>query len=201
MREFFITFLKLLLAVLLVPVVFACIISFKNNLVTYPQNYNEFFLWGASAFLLIFLFAYQFWGVFEFGQGIISGIFRFAVPADRVLIKLISFYLIFVLLLFFFVRSVLEVYSQDHFFMFFTGFFFSMHILLVAQQMQDAEKTPIKPSYLFWMSIVVIFNICLITLSLDFILEKSTFVSVFKSVVSMSEGIYRDCFDAITFSR
>jgi hypothetical protein len=200
MKEFFISFFKLLLAVLLVPVVFASIVCFKDNLASYPQNYDEFFLWGASAFLLIFLFAYQFWGVFEFGQGIISGIFKFAAPADRVLVKLLSFYLIFVLVLFFFVRSVLDVSTQDHSFMFFSGFFFAMHMLLVAQQMQDEEKTPIKPSYLFWMSVVVIFNICLVTFSLDMIMDQSTFASVFRSVVNMAQGIYVDSWDVFTFN-
>ncbi len=199
MRDFFISFMKLLLAILLVPIVFAGIVCFKYNLVSYQSNYNEFFLWGASGFLLIFLFAYQFWGVFEFGQGIISGIFKFAVPVDRILVKLLPFYLIFVLGLFFFVRSILGVNTQDHSFMFFSGFFFAMHMLLIAQQMQDEEKTPIKPSYLFWMSIIVVVNICIVTLSLDFILEQSSFLKVCKSVMTMSKGIYVDSFKVITF--
>ncbi len=199
MRGFFISLIKLIVAVVLIPIVFASVVCFKNNFGSFPSSYNEFFLWGASAFLLVFLFLYQFWGVFEFGQGIISGIFKFAVPADRIIARLLSFYLVFILLLFFFVHSVLGVNTQDHSFMFFSGFFFSMHILLVAQQMQDDEKTPIKPTYLFWMSIVVIFNICLVILCFDFILEQSTFIKTFKAVVIMSKGIYIDCFRAFHF--
>lgn len=199
MREFFISLMKLVFAVLLIPIVFSSIVCFKNNFGNYPSNFDEFFLWGASGFLLVFLFLYQFWGVFEFGQGIISGLFKFAVPVDQVLVKLLSFYLIFVLVLFFFVHSILGVNTQDHSFMFFSGFCFAMHILLVAQQMQDAEKTPIKPTYLFWMSIVVLFNICLIILSFDFILEQSSFVDTFKAVVKMSKGIYLDCWKVLPF--
>jgi len=188
-----------MIAILLIPIVFASAVCFMNNLQRYPSHYNEFFLWGASGFLLIFLFAHQFWGVFEFGQGIVATLFKFVEPFNEVIEKLLSFYLFFVLILFFCTRIFLQVSSHDHFFMFFSGFFFAMHLLLVAQQMQDAEKTPIKPSYLFWMSIVFIFNITLLTLTLDYILESNTFLKFIDNVFDLSNEVYLDCINVVSF--
>ncbi len=81
--------------------------------------------------------------------------------------------------------------------MFFAGFFSAMHILLTSQQLQEEEKMPIKPSYLLSMSIIFIFNIFIMVVSLDIITKSFTFPTFFNDVVSGAYQIYIDSWDRI----
>ncbi len=192
MKDFLLAITKLLCAVLLLPILISCVITFKNHLSVYPATFSEFFLWGATGFLLIFLFLYQFWGVFDFGQMAMGQMTKIMAPFDALIIKMVSFYLILIIVAFFITVNFFNVTTSSPYFMFFAGFFSAMHILLVSQQLQEEEKTPVKPSYLLWMSIIFIFNIFMIVLSLDLITKAFTFPSFFSDVVSGAYQIYLD---------
>ena len=138
---------------------------------TFPGNYPEFLYWGMLSFLLVFLFVHRFWGVYEFGQKIISGIFKFAAPLDRVIAYLLPFYPTLMLIIFFIVSGLLQIKSYDHYFVFFAGFLIAMHVVLVAQELQEQEKSVFKPAYFFLMSIVFIANVLWIMLFFDFLIK------------------------------
>lgn len=189
MKEFLKNLFKLVFAIILLPIVITCANNFTEHFSNYPNNYDEFFLWGAFSFLMIFLFVYEFWGIHEFGQRIISGIFKFITSPDGFISKIISFYLILIFIVFFFTNTFLEVDKYDHYFLFFIGFASAMHIILVAQDLQQEEKSLIKPTYLFTMTVILIFNICLIILCMDVVLKSYTFADFFQSVVTDSKDI------------
>ena len=69
--------IRILIGLLLLPVVMGSFISFHEHMIHYPRVYGIQFYSGAAAFLVIFLFFYQFWGIYEFGQKIMSAAFRF----------------------------------------------------------------------------------------------------------------------------
>ena len=72
---------KIALTVLLLPVLWACGIVLHGHIMSFPSSYGEFFMWGIFGFLILFLFFYQFWGVYEFGQKVMTGIFKFLNPS------------------------------------------------------------------------------------------------------------------------
>ena len=189
---------KFLIAVLLFPIVIASAISFSDHLSAYPATYAEFVMWGIGAFLLLYLFFHQFWGVYEFGQKILTNIFKFIAPLDRLIANMVPFYLILILLAFYVTKGFFKIKNYDPYFIFFAGFAFAMHIILAAQDMQNQEKSPIKPSYLLEICFVIVGTIFLSIFLLDLIVGKWTFPDFFASMIGLSLDYYQNIFQKIT---
>lgn len=191
--------LKILLTVLLIPFVYVFATSFHMHLVHYASNVQEFFLWGVLAYLIVFLFIYQFWGIFEAGQKVMTQIFNFAVPLDKFLSNAIPFYPVICLLLLFLIKAFFHSNNYTHYLSFFTGFTFAMHILLVSQDLQNQEKGVFRPNYFFSFSLVFVINILLVILLLDLAFGKFTFMKFFKLNFGEAKEIYLTAFKHLTF--
>lgn len=122
---------------------------------------------------------------------------KMAAPLDDFISKTVSFYLIIIVISFYITVNFFGIKTYNHYFMFFAGFFSAMHILLVSQQLQEEEKTPVKPSYLLTMSIIFIFNIFMIVLSLDIITKDFTLPHFFREVLSSANQIYIDSWQRV----
>ena len=190
MNNALLTIIKVVLAAMLLPVVAACGIVFHGHIMAFPYTYGEFFLWGMFGFLLLFLFFYQFWGVYECGQKVMTSIFQFTFPIGRIIVRIIPFYLTIILLLYYVMANLLDLKVTDHYFMFFSGFAFTMHIFLTAQDMQQQEKAFIKPAYLFTMAVVTILMIFSTVLIFDLVFKKFTFPGFFEMVSEETRNIY-----------
>jgi len=182
MNSTLITITKLVLAILLAPIVWATAVIFHQYVIALPGTYDDFFFWGMFGFVLIFLFFHQFWGVYEFGQKMVSGLLEFTAPANHFIAKIVPFYVTLILLLFFVVKHFLNIDHYDHYFMFFAGFALTMHILLTAQDLQENEKVFIKPAYLFTMMCAFILMIFVVVLLINLLLREFTF---FEFVISV----------------
>ena len=149
-----------------------------------------FFMYGVVGFLLVFLFLYQFWGVYEFGQNAIWSMTRWAAPVDRLVAKLFPFYMIIIIIVFYFVANILDNSKMNYYFMFFIGFSAAMHVFLTAQSLQEDEKMLIKPTYLLMINLTIISTIVLTVLLTDLVFEKFTFPSFFNSVMAHARKLY-----------
>jgi hypothetical protein len=187
------------LAVLALPVAWASASEFYWHLMRFPGPYEEFFCWGMFGFVLLYVFFYQFWGPYELGQKIMAGIFLFTAPANRFIASIIPFYLTVILLLFYFTLNFLEINAFDHYFMFFSGFAFTMHIILTAQDLQEAEKAFIKPTYLLSIMLVLTLMICATVLLYNLVLMKFTFPDFALSVIDKSWDIYLEAERRVVF--
>lgn len=190
MNSTFLKAIKFVLAILLSPIVWATAVVFHRYVVTLPGTYGDFFFWGMFGFALIFLFFYQFWGVYEFGQNMVSGLLEFTAPANHFIAKVVPFYATLILLLFYVVKHFLNVDYYDHYFMFFAGFALTMHVLLTAQDLQEHEKVFIKPTYLFTMMCAFILMIFFVTLLFNLILKEFTVLDLLKFMWGDASGIY-----------
>jgi len=190
MNNALLTLIKLVLTVLFLPVTWACGVIFYRYVAAFPGSHGEFFLWGMFGFLLIFLFFYQFWVAYEFGQNIVSGLLQFAAPANRFMAKCVPFYLTVILLSYCAVANLLRVNSYDHYFMFFAGFAFVMHILLTAQDLQEQEKAFIKPAYLLMMTMAFILTVFVTVLLFNLVLGEFTLPDFFWSMIDHAGDTY-----------
>ena len=196
MNNFFFTCIKLILAALLLPVTLACCFSFYKYLTLYQANYQYFFLWGVVAFLLIFIFIYQCWGVYEFAQNVMAGILKFTSPINDILAYFIPLYPTAILLTFWVTISVMKLNNgAPVYFMFFTGFTLAMHIFMTAQDLQDKEKTIVKSSYLFMMNLIFVSNIFIAVMLMDLVMQKWTFPDFFRGMSEMVNQFYAFSFD------
>ena len=190
MNEGLVTLIKVILAVLLLPILWACGVVFHGHITSFSGAYGEFFLWGMFGFLILFLFFYQFWGVYEFGQKITTNLFQFTFPVGRIIVRIVPFYLTVILLLYYVTVNLLGIKVSDHYFMFFSGFAFTMHILLTAQDLQQQEKAFIKPAYLLMMGIVTVLMVFVTVLLFDLVFMEFTFPEFFKRMSSEAWANY-----------
>jgi len=195
------TVLELIMAVLLLPFVWSASVSFHKYLMAMPGIFDSFFFWGMFGYLVCYLFVYQFWGVYELGQKITSGLFQFTAPMNDFVAKVIPFYLTAILLLHFVMVSFFKVHTLNHYFMFFAGFSFAMHVVLSAQDLQQTEHSFIKPKYLFHETIALILLLTVTVLLLDLVLGKWLFPDFFRKAVSDGLGIYYETGESLGIFR
>jgi len=181
---------KFILAVLLFPIAWASANIFYQHMVNLPGPHHEFFFWGMLGYLLLFVFFYRFEGVYGFGQRLVSGALQFAYPANNFIARVIPFYLTLILLGYAATVNFLKVMNYDHYFMFFAGFAFTMHVILTAQDLQGEEKTFIKPAYFFMMVIVFTLFLCVVVLLFDLVFKVFMFPEFFQGVKDQAIEIY-----------
>jgi len=194
------TLLKVLIAVLLVPLIFLTAINFHFHIGTqYPGGLANYFIYGAATFLLTFLFIYQFWGVYEFEQSMMLDLFKFASPVNQFISHIIPFYVVLCLLIHYIFEYFIKIKNLDPFFLFVTGFFSVMHLLVSAQDLQNKETTPIKPTYLFVITVTCLVNMAIIVLLLDFTHKHFTFPHFAKKIHREAPAFYQMVFKKIVF--
>jgi hypothetical protein len=198
MGNILLNLIKFVLAVVFAPILYACLFVFRSQLHVYPQTFEEFFLWGAGAFVLSFLFIFRFENVYAAGQNIFAKVFQFAAPANQFIGLVIPFYTTSIIFLFVIVTSFLKSHQADHYFLFFMGFTAAMHLLLTAQKLHSEETTPFKPSYFFTMTVVAALNLLILVLLLDLSVGKLTFPSYISDVIKMSGKIYMATIDRLS---
>lgn len=181
MFKYILSILKVILSIALMPVSVAVTLTLVDHLNTYPAVLSVNFLYGAGFFVLIFLFFYQFWGFFELGYKVLNNLFQFAAPMDKWLAYATPIYTILVLLIFYIVRVLGKVVHLDHQFSFMAGFTLVMHFLVLAQELQNQEKTPVKPDYLLAINVIYIYDIFLVVLLMDLVFQKWSFPQFFQA--------------------
>lgn len=183
---------KFFVFLLLLPLVYSSSTAFLDHVKTYPSDFQDFLIYGVVAFFIVFFFIYQFWGLFESGQKMKLGMFKFLAPFDRIVCNILPFYFLTTMLLFYLFRHFFGTSNYDHYFMFFAGFAMTMHVILVAQDMQEQEPSPIKPTYLLSISVVIILNAVIFILMVDLVRGLWTFPAFFHKAFDRMADIYSE---------
>ncbi|OGX36884.1 MAG: hypothetical protein A3D87_08410 [Omnitrophica WOR_2 bacterium RIFCSPHIGHO2_02_FULL_50_17] len=190
MGEGLIFIAKIILAVVISPVVYSCALNFYDHLDVYPTSLIEFFRWGVFGFVLVFLFVYPFRYLYQFGQNVMTGIFKFLTPLDRAVARVVPFFTVVILASFYIAGKFFDITAYVHYFMFFAGFSMAMHILLLAQELQGEEASFIKSSYFLRMSVYFVLSVCMTVLLLDLAVWKWTFLKFFSAMFEDARDIY-----------
>lgn len=182
---------KILVTVLLSPVVYSCAVNFFDHVDSQFTSYGDFFTSGVIGFVLVFLFLHRFGRVYRAAQAATASAFHFLAPLDRVLARLIPLYTTVILVTLFVVSKFTDkVGDYTHYFFFFAGFAFGMHILLVAQDIQEEETSFLKPSYLCQMTLYFILSCLLVVLLLDLAVWKFTLGDFILAVFDDARDVY-----------
>ncbi|HPN88668.1 MAG TPA: hypothetical protein PLH56_04960 [Candidatus Omnitrophota bacterium] len=197
MKNILLTIIKTIFSILLLPSLAACAIVFKKQLLYYPQSYQFFLLSGTGAYLIFFLFLISLEKIFEFGQKIITTLLKFTAPFDVFFANIFSIYLIVTLGLFYFLNAGQKINDHNHILMFFVGFFFSLHIISLAQSLKGDLKIFSRLSYLFWIVLAFIANIFLIVFVADKVLGQGLFQRFAVSCLEVSKQVYKIVFQTL----
>ena len=186
MARAFLTILKFILTVLLIPALLAMLGVFKSKFNAYPLAMTDFFMYGFIAYLLVFIFINHLTVLYESGQIACAAIFFYLAGASQMVAKFLPFYPVVLTGLLAVTRWLLKSAKFDDYFMFFIGFFWGLHMVLTAKSLQDSEPSAIKIPYLFWMILIVLFQCCLFVVLFDFLKGEWT-------VVSFVKQFWHDC--------
>lgn len=177
----------------------ACLVNFIEHLSFYARAYQTIFLCGVWSFLASYLFLYDFREVYQFGQKNLEAILGFLAPLNQTLTNVFSFYFIFSMILFYLLKIITRANSIIPYFVFIAGFTSVMHVILSARDFQGQEKALFKPTYLFWMCVIVIVNVVLLVLYMDLSIDKLTLMKFLKSAWSLSIDYYRIVLKSLNF--
>ena len=199
MGLFLLSVIKILAAFGLLPIVISALIALHKHVISqYPGHEDWFFIWGEEAFLIAFLFIHQFEAFYAFGLKIMQKLFGFLTPLDKFIPYILPAYLTLMTLIFYAVKQIwFKSDAYDHYVIFFAGFFFALHIVVTAKDLQECEKSIIKPDYLLTMCFAIIVSTCVTILLLDLVLHKMTFVDFFESAIIRAKEMYVWCFDKV----
>lgn len=189
MRDAFFMFIKIVFAILLIPICYALTVSFAKEL---PQvgSMLPFLLWGAGVYVLLQLFFYTPQGIFQFGQKIFGDIFK-SVPVLAAVVPLFIPIIPTIILVAAYVTiSFFDYKPAQSYLMFVAGFTFAMHLILSAHAEFEEDNSGFKPHYLFLFSLTYIFNLILFALLLTLNFSEFSFINFFMSAFESAKSIY-----------
>lgn len=193
MRDAFLMLIKIVFAILLIPVCYAVIISFSQEL-SKVGVMLPFLLWGAGVYILLQLFFYTPQGVFQVGQKIFGEVFK-SVPVLAAIVPLFVPIIPTVILLAAYITTAFFDYKPaGKYLMICAGFSIAMHLILSAHAEFEEDNSVFKPHYLFLFSLTLIFNIIVVALLLAINFSDYSFIDFFMSAFVTAKTIYTDIY-------
>jgi len=189
---------KLLLGLLLLLFVYATSVSFLNEANTIDQGVRQYFFFGITAFLALYLFAWEPQIVYAKGQKLLQKIFSFFAPLVKVAPYLLPVYTI-VLFAAYLVYALFDRSSGSlAYFMLLWGFTLALHLVFSAKSLRSRQSDFLKANYIFSFSFIYVINICIIAFGFSLAFDKFSFVDFCnyssKLVSEIMRVLYRQMF-------
>lgn len=191
MKDGLLAIVKFFCFLLMLPIVIAVAISFENHLMAIPIAKSHWLYWGGGVFIAFFLFLYNFQEVHAIGQGVVTKLLGFmgaaAAPFSLVVpiiaVLLVSAYLIL---------STLKLLGPyEPYLLMLISFAITMHLVLVARQLFDEDKGPIKANYLLSFGVVFVVNLCFFSLLLALVVQEFSSMDFFKFFINHAQAYYQ----------
>ena len=180
MKEGFLSIVKFFLFLLLLPLIIATAVSFQIQILALPVPEESWFLWGAAAFVLTYLFLYNFTEIYVFGQTIVSNLVKFFQPLVQVAGLVVPIYTILIICAILILNILGFGDRYEAWLVFALAFSVAMHIILTAHQLYEADKSPLKAHYLVVFGVAFVVNVFIISLLLGLAIPEFSFIAFFK---------------------
>lgn len=200
MKEGLMMILKFFSFLLILPLVIASVLAFQTQALGLSASKEQWLLWGAVIFILLYLFLYNFKEVYTFGQTIVSNLVKFFEPLVSVAGLIVPIYTILIVCGYLFVHVFDTTGQYEGYILLVMGFSVAMHIILTAHQLYEADSSPLKAQYLFSFGLALIVNLFVIALLLSFAIAEFSFVGFFKALSSHTASYYQAIFKALFVS-
>ena len=193
MKEIFLSILKILGFLLILPLVIAFFIAFQSQILSLPLNKEAWMLWGAGSYIALNLFVYDFKNAYDFGKSLVEKVFTFLKPAGHV----IPVYTVFFIIIYVIALILGRGASWQPYFLFAIAFSIAMHLVLTAHEIYQADNSVLKAHYLITFGAILIVNLFVLSLLLAWAIPEYSFVGFIKSVASRTFHIYSTVYRAL----
>ncbi|HLD70197.1 MAG TPA: hypothetical protein VJA17_05470 [Candidatus Omnitrophota bacterium] len=194
MRDHFLNLLKLISALVLIPLTAVLTIGFTKSLSELTHSHGHFFWLGVLIYVIVHVFVYEPRGVYQFGQKLSSSILGFYPPLGDMGARALPIYTILSLMAFCFVHLFFKKSGYEIYFIFLTGFTLALHLVLTAQELREENKSPLRPNYFLFIQLIYIFVVLLTSILFTFIVPQYSFATFFYSVLGSIKDIYATIF-------
>ena len=162
-----------------------------------PPELVTNFIRGIVVYLFLYLFLYEFQPVYQYGQNMVTVIFRFFSPLVKVAPFVLPIFSLMALVVFYFSTFIFRSKEIGYAFMFLVSFMFTMHMVSTAKALRSRDNNAAKPDYFFSISLIYAINIFILALMFDLILPDFSFPDFFKTATGMTGHIYKSAFNQL----
>lgn len=186
--------IKIILAVLILPVVYSSIVAFLNQFTQIDKGLQQMFYDGIIVFLAIYLFIWEPAAIYNKGHKLLEIAFSFVKPMVNVAPFLLPIYTI----LFFIIYGLLSIGIKSgwllEYGLFAIGFSSILHLVFAAKNIRSKKGDFLKANYIFGFSFIFILNVTLLALGLSLIFAKFSFVDFCSISFNIVKNIFYTAF-------
>lgn len=173
----FISVLKFVIFVLILPVALGNTYGFLNTLSNLGKAQINAFWLGAFIFFLIDLAVYKLAFVYKKGQRIVAVIFHFFSPLVRFAPYVLPIYTILILFLSIIIGFLGDISIYQKILLFLTGFSIVLHFVYTLDALRIRQVDFLRASHFFAILLIYLFNVAILAITLDRILPGLLFFS------------------------
>lgn len=182
--------LKFLLGILLLPVVVAVTLAFKEELAQTRTLYDLFLL-GVVSYTLWHLFVFTFNRVFEFSQKVFSELFRFSPTVQTLVPRIVPLGSVLLLLSFYIGQTLFNLKGLTYVVYFVAGFSLAVHVILTAAHLYQEDAHVLKSHYFLMICMTYFINLLIVGLLLDLNFSKFSFPELLQATGKHAVDIYK----------
>ena len=179
-----------ILGLLMLPLVVSVTQNAAVELTGIRDTGEYLILYGIIGYVLMHLFIYEPKSLYAFGHRLMSEIFKFAGGAAGILANLVPLFLTALLIFLYFNVVVFKIPGINNYMLFFTGFFFAMHIILAARQLNESQSGTGKAVYLVSIQLIYILTLFLVIGVLSLIAKGVSFQHFIGEFLKTAKHLY-----------
>lgn len=201
MSKNIISILKLICAIIFVPIVIFSSISFFKQMHSVDREIYDLFTWGIFSYLILHLFIYEPDSIFKKGQEMVSAVFRFFSPLVNVASFVLPIYTIFLLVIFALIKLFFKDIDIIKQLVFLISVSLTFHMVFCAKALKTKSADILKANYFFSMQLIYIVNIFIVAFSFSYFFEGFSFIDFYNNTFSQAANIYNVVFSQLFINR
>ena len=194
MKDRILSVLKLILAVLLLPLTIGITASFWENLRLVQSSISGAFGWGVVSYLILHILLYEPAQVFDTGKKITEKATGFLLPMFKIAGFCIPIFTILSFAAYYLSSLIWKNVDLFPFFAFLAAFTFTMHIAFTANALKGKQAGWLKENYFFSIFIIYIINMLIITGAFTLLTSEFSFLEFWKRAAGIAGAIYTASF-------
>ena len=182
--------IKFILGVCLLPFVYACSVSFINEINLIHASLQRYFWSGLVSFLIIYLFVWEPQMIYATGQRLVEIVFSFFRPLVRAAPYLLPIYTIVLFISYVILSSMVKSMYLTACFIFLFGSSIGLHLVFSAKSIRSKQGDFLRANYIFGFSWIYIINLTVAAVLMSFVFKKFSLVDFFSNSFRIAENIF-----------
>ncbi|MDI6758524.1 MAG: hypothetical protein QMD94_02480 [Candidatus Omnitrophota bacterium] len=179
--------IKLFFGLSLLPVIYAALVSFLNEISLIDKNYQNYFWLGIAVFLAVHLFVWEPVVIYNKGHRVLEIIFNFFQPLVKFAPYVLPIYTILIFIIYGPLSFFIHTSGLTELLLFFAGFTTILHLTFSAKTIRSKKGDFLKANYIFGFSFIFIINLFILAVCFNLTLEKFSLVNFVNNLFKLAK--------------